>query len=148
MAREIARWDPFKELATLRDEVDRLFDTFFGRLPTIEIDKRWVPAINLEETEDEYIVSAELPGMNKDDIKVKVTEDGITISGERKMEKEEKGKTYHRIEMTYGSFKRTISFPDEVVPDKAKATYKDGILRVTVPKSQKSKPKEVEIKLE
>lgn len=148
MKREIARWDPFKDISSFREEVDRLFDSFFGRLPRVEVEKRWMPAINFEETENEFIVSAELPGMSKDDIKVKVTEDGLTISGEKKMSKEEKGKTYHRIEMAYGNFQRTISFPEDVVPDKAKATYKDGILMVNVPKSEKSKPKEIEIELE
>lgn len=148
MARDIARWEPFKELAALRDEVDRLFDSFFGRLPSIEIERRWMPAINLEETEEEYIVNAELPGIKKEDIELKLTEDGLTISGERKRSKEEKGKTFHRVEMAYGRFQRTLSFPEEVVPDKAKATYKDGILTIRVPKSLRSKPKEIEIELE
>ncbi|MEO0230510.1 MAG: Hsp20/alpha crystallin family protein [candidate division WOR-3 bacterium] len=149
MVRDIMRWDPFKEISSLRDEIDRLFDSFFGRQTSIaSTEGFWVPAIDVEETENDYIVKAELPGLKKEDIKLCVTDDSLTISGERKMEKEEKGKTYHRIEMNYGRFERTIRFPSEVVPDKAKASYKDGILTVTIPKTEKAKAKELEIQIE
>lgn len=148
MTRELSRWDPFKELASLRDEIEKVFDSFFGRTPhLIEREGYWVPAIDIEETDNEYIVKAELPGMKKEDIKISLTEDSLTISGERKMEKEEKGKTYHRVEMSYGKFQRSISFPSEVKPEEAKATYKDGILTITIPKSEKAKPKEIEIEV-
>jgi len=146
---DITRWDPFKELSSLREEIDRLFDSFFGRVPSIrERETTWLPAINLEETDDSFIVHAELPGLRKDEIKVTVSEDALTISGERKLKKEEKGKTYHRVEMSYGKFKRTIDFPGDVIPEKAKATYKSGILTIEVPKSEKTKPKEIKIELE
>ncbi len=145
---DITRWDPLRDITNLRDEIDRLFDSFFGRTPAmVEREMMWYPAINLEETEDKFIVKAELPGMSKEDIKVQVTEDGILISGERKFEKEEKGKTYHRVEMAYGKFQRAIAFPAPVEPDKAKASYKDGILVIEVPKSEKAKPKEIEIEI-
>ncbi len=146
---ELVRWDPFKEISSLRDEIDRLFDSFFGRIPAVPSEREvaWHPAINLEETEDKFIVKAELPGLKKDDIKVQVTEDGLIISGERKFEREEKGKTYHRIEMAYGKFQRMISFPAQVKPEGAKATYKDGILTVEIPKSEKARPKEIEIEI-
>ncbi len=148
MAMDIARWDPFKEISNLREEIDRIFDSFVGRVPaTAEREYTWLPAINLEETDDEFIVKVELPGMKKEDVKISVSEDALTISGERKMEKEEKGKTYHRVEMAYGKFQRTITFPVEVKPDKAKATYKDGILTITVPKSEKARPREIEIEI-
>jgi len=148
MVRDLMRWDPFKEISTLREEIDRLFDSFFGRQTSMATEGFWVPAIDVEETDSDYIVKAELPGLKKDDIKIAVTEDTLTISGERKMEKEEKGKTYHRIEMNYGKFERTIRFPSEVNPEKAKASYKDGILTVTIPKSEKTKAKELEITIE
>lgn len=147
--KELVRWDPFKELSSLREEIDRLFDSFFGRTSLFrEKELSFSPAIDVEETDNSFIVKAEVPGMKKEDIKVTIDEDGITISGERKKEKEEKGKTYHRIEMAYGKFKRYIPFPKEVEPDKAKAKYKDGILEIEVPKSEKAKPKEIEIKVE
>ncbi len=145
MAMDITRWDPWKDL---RDEIDRVFDSFFGRYPvSSEHEGYYVPAIDVEETENEYIVKAELPGLKKDDIKISLREDSITISGERKKEKEEKGKTYHRVEMAYGKFVRTIQLPEEIQPDKAKAEYKNGILTVTLPKSEKAKPKEIEIEI-
>ncbi len=148
MVRDIMRWDPLREISSLRDEVDRLFDAFFGKHMERIREEFWAPAINVEETENEFIVKAELPGLKKEDIKLSITEDGLTISGERKFEKEEKGKTYHRIEMNYGRFERSVRFPVEVTPDKAKASYKDGILTITVPKSEKSKVKEIEIEIE
>ena len=148
MTMDIMRWDPFKELSTLRDQIDRLFDSFFGRVPSLtERESAWVPAINLEETEDSYVVQAELPGLKKNEIKVAITEDSITISGERKIAKEEKGKTYHRVEIAYGKFQRMLPLPGEIIPEKAKATYKDGILTIKLPKSEKAKVKEVEVEI-
>ncbi len=145
---DIIRWDPFREIATLRDEMERLFDAFFGRRGTLmEKEYTFVPAVDVEETDNEFIVRAELPGMDKKDIKISVSEDTLTISGERKREKEEKSKTYHRIEMAYGKFTRTIEFPCEVEPSNAKAVYKNGILTITVPKSEKAKPKEIEVEV-
>jgi len=147
--REITRWDPFKEISSLREEIDRLFDSFFGRRSLIsERESVFTPAVDVEETESSFIIRAEVPGMKKEDIKVTIDENGLTISGERKREKEEKGKTYHRVEISYGKFKRYIPFPKEVEPDKAKAKCKDGILEIEVPKSEKAKPKEIEIKVE
>lgn len=147
--KELARWDPFKELSSLREEIDRLFDSFFGRKSFFaEQELSFSPAIDVEETNNSFLIKAEVPGMKKEDIKVAVDEDGITISGERKREKEEKGKTYHRIERAYGKFKRYIPFPKEVEPDRAKASYKDGILEIEIPKSERAKPKEIEIKIE
>ncbi len=146
MAMDITRWDPWKDL---RDEIDRVFDSFFGRYPTVSGEHKvyFIPAIDVEETENEYIVKAELPGLSKEDIKISLRENSVTISGERKKEKEEKGKTYHRVEMVYGKFARTIQLPDEIQPDKAKAEYKNGILTITLPKSEKSKPREIEIEI-
>ncbi len=147
--KELMRWDPFKELSSLREEIDKLFDSFFGRKSLFaEKELSFSPSIDVEETENSFLIKAEVPGIKKEDIKVTIDEDGITISGERKKDKEEKGKTYHRIEMAYGKFKRYIPFPREVEPDKAKAKYKEGILHIEIPKSEKAKPKEVEIKVE
>jgi HSP20 family protein len=149
MVRDLMRWDPFREITSLRDEIDRLFDSFFGRQTSMTSREGfWVPAIDVEETDSEYIVKAEVPGLKKDEVKISISNDTLTISGERKMEKEEKGKTYHKIEMNYGKFERTIRFPGEVLADKAKASYKDGILSVSVPKSEKAKVKELEIQIE
>ncbi len=144
---DLVRWDPFRELETLRDEVERVFDTFFGRRGLAGREPVFLPAIDVEETDDAFIVRAELPGMKKEDIKITLTEDSLTLSGERKREKEEKNKVYHRMEIAYGKFVRTIEFPVDVDPSKAKAVYKDGILEITIPKSEKAKPKEIEIEI-
>jgi HSP20 family protein len=143
----ITRWDPLKDMVSIRDEIDSLFNSFFSRAPSEreELEGLWYPSINIEESKDNVIVTAELPGMKKDDIKVTISEGKLTVSGERNFEKEEKDKTYHRIERRYGSFRRAISLPTEVKSDKAKATYEQGLLKIEIPKSEKVKPKEIGI---
>ncbi len=145
MAKQIKRWDPFKEITTLRDEMDRLFEYFFGRPSMEPVSGVWVPAVDMEETDDELIVHIELPGMKKEDINLSVRGDVLTVSGEREHKKEEKTKTYHRIERAYGKFQRSIPLPVEVDTEKSKATYENGILTVRLPKSAKSKSKEIKI---
>ncbi|OQX55599.1 MAG: hypothetical protein B5M53_04045 [Candidatus Cloacimonas sp. 4484_209] len=143
----ITKWEPFKDMLSLRDEIDKVFNEFFNRTPDERIESRglWYPALDVEESKDNIKVTAELPGMKKDDIKLTISDGQLVIQGERKFEKEEKDKTYHRIERSYGKFRRVISLPTEVVEDKAKASYENGILTVTIPKSEKVKPKEIGI---
>ncbi len=145
MPNSLAKWDPFKELSSLREDMERLFDSFFGRFPVVRGEGVWTPVVDIEETDDDIIVTAEIPGLNKDEIKITSTGNTLTISGERKREKEEKGKTYHRIERSYGKFVRTISLPVEVDPDRTKATYKDGLLKIVLPKPESKRPKEITI---
>lgn len=137
-------WEPF---ATLRSEIERIFDEFFGPSPTETAMEVWAPAVDIEETDNEYIIRAELPGMKKEDIKINLQDNTLVISGERKRSFEEKGRTYHRVEMAYGRFERVIPLPAEVDVNKVKATYKDGILTVTLPKKEEAKPKEIEIEV-
>ncbi len=146
MAKNLMRWDPFREIASLREDMDRLFDSFFGR--PLDLERRegiWSPLIDIEENDSEVMVKVEVPGMSKEDIKVSVTDNALTISGERKHESEEKGKTFHRIERAYGKFYRTISLPAEVNHDKVKASYKEGVLTITLPKAETSQSKEIPI---
>ena len=138
------KWEPFTELVTMRDDVDRLFDVFFGTQPQI-LEDLWRPSIDIEESNGNLMVKAEIPGMDKKDIKVIVKDDVLTISGERKRENETKEKTFHRIERSYGQFRRMIRLPAEVDADKVKATYKDGVLNVTLPKPASTKPKHIDI---
>lgn len=145
MAKHLTPWDPFREIVSLRDELDRLFDSVFGRFPRERGESYWTPSLDIEETEDTIIVRVELPGMSKDDIKVNLSGDTLTISGERKQEMEKKSKTYYRIERSYGKFQRTVTLPAEVEGDKAKASYRNGILELTLPKSAKSKAREITI---
>ncbi len=143
----IKRWEPFGELFSLRDDIDRLFDEYFGKSPEKADGALWYPALDISETEDGYQIEMDVPGIPKDDIKLSLRDNQLTISGERKSEKKEesKDKTYHRIERYYGKFQRTIALPNEVDANKIKAEYKDGVLKISLPRAEKSKPKEIKI---
>lgn len=147
MPKDITKWDPFREFAALRTEMERLFDSMLGRYPRERVEGLWAPLVDVEETKDNVVVRVELPGMKKDDIKVTLMNNVLTVSGERKHASEEKGRTYYRIERSYGKFQRTLELPSEVVADKAKATYKDGILEMVIPKTEKAKEKEIAIEV-
>ena len=107
----------------------------------------WAPLVDIAEDEKEYVIKAELPEVTKDDVKVSLQEGVLTITGERKFEKEEKGKKYHRVERAYGSFARSFSLPEDADATKVQAEFKDGVLKVHLPKSEKAKPKSVEVKV-
>ncbi len=143
----ITKWEPFKDMVSLRDEIDNLFNDFFSKTPEERMDPHdiWYPALDIEESNDKIKVIAEVPGMKKEEIKLTASEGQLIIQGERKFEKEEKDKTYHRIERSYGKFRRTIPIPKDLEVDKVKATYEQGILKVDIPKSKKTKPKEIDI---
>lgn len=126
-----------------------LFDRFFGdfSLPSMAFeDTEWVPAFDVSETDKELIVRAEVPGMDKKDIKITVSDGILTIEGEKKHEKKEENEQYHRVERRYGTFSRTMRLPDEVDADKVDATYKDGVLNIRLPKSEAVYPRKIEIK--
>lgn len=147
----LVRWDPFKEL----EEMEKRFATLFGRAPIRKDgDKQesltvaeWAPLVDIVEDEKEYLIKAELPEVKKEDVKVSVQDDVLTISGERKSEKEEKGKKYHRLERAYGSFLRSFTLPEDADGAKVSAEFKDGVLKVHLPKSEKAKPKSIEVKV-
>jgi HSP20 family protein len=146
----ITRWRPFRDLVNLQDEMNRLFDDFFTR-PLVRpewTEGVWSPSVDVSETKDNVIIKAEIPGMTKDDVKVCVQDNVITLKGERKQEKEEKDANYHRIERSYGSFCRSFTLPTSVKADKIKATYKEGVLNITLPKTEEVKPKEIPINVE
>lgn len=145
-----SRWDPFKEL----EDMERRLSAWFGwPLRRREGEKEaltvaeWSPLVDIEESEKEYLIKAELPEVKKEDVKISVQEDVLTISGERKSEKEEKGKKYHRVERCYGSFMRSFTLPEDADGTKVTAEYKDGVLRIHLPKSEKAKPKAIEVKV-
>lgn len=142
-------WSPWKEL----EEFEKRLSTFFRR-PSTEGGERemmkiteWSPLVDISEDEKEYVVKAELPEIKKEEVKVTVQDNILCISGERKKETEEKGKRYHRVEREYGSFMRNFTLPDNADGSKVSAEYKDGILKVHLPKSEKAKPKSVDIKV-
>jgi HSP20 family protein len=131
--------------------MDRLWDSFFEDRPMVRRGDwmgEWLPSLDLLETKNEFVIKAEVPGMTPKDIDISLAEGILTIRGEKKQEKEEKEENYHFVERGYGSFNRSIRLPGEVQSNKIKAAYKDGILRVTLPKTEETKKKEIKIKVE
>ncbi|MEO0091048.1 MAG: Hsp20/alpha crystallin family protein [candidate division WOR-3 bacterium] len=143
-------WTPLsKELEELEKDIRRTFEEFFGRRRRVPaIAEEFVPLVDMYEKGNDIIVEAEIPGMEKENLSVTVSENAVTIKGEIKKEKEVKEKDYYLCERSYGSFSRTIDLPTEVDAEKAKATYKNGILTITLPKKQPEKKLETEIKIE
>lgn len=147
----LTRWNPWKEL----EEMEKRLTSVFGpSSPSGVTDNKeamsvaqWSPLVDITEDEKEYIVKAEIPEMKKEDIKINVHDDVLAITGERQYEKEEKGKKYHKVERAYGSFMRRFTLPEDADGSKVSAEYKDGILNVHLPKSEKAKPKAIEIKV-
>jgi len=141
-------WDPFSEL----DEFQNRLGSFFGRGPMSRNregnSSSWSPAVDVIEDEKEFLVKAELPEVKKEDVHVSVENGILKISGERKYEKEEKNKRYHRTERSYGRFTRSFSLPEGADASKVRAEFKDGLLRVHMPKSETAKPKQIEVKVE
>ncbi|UCC11499.1 MAG: Hsp20/alpha crystallin family protein [candidate division WOR-3 bacterium] len=140
------KWEPFRDMVNLRADMDRLFKTFFTGYPE-EYEGIWAPVIDIEEDKDNILVKAEIPGLKKEEIKVTVRDNVLSISGERKQEQETKDRLYHRIERSYGKFSRRISLPVAVDADNIKANYKDGILYITLPKPESVKPKQIEVEI-
>jgi HSP20 family protein len=128
-------------------EMKQLFNGGFGELAPWA-GERFVPAIDVRETDDSYIVEADIPGMKKEDIQIEVADNIVTIHGERKSESEEKNKEYHRIERSYGSFRRSVQVPGGFKHDNVSAKFENGVLRVTLPKPEESKPKRVTVTAE
>lgn len=150
----LIRWTPIRDLATeifdLQREINRMFDRFFRGFEEEEELKmmKWSPRVDISETDDEYIVRADVPGVSKDDIKITIKDNVLTISGEKKQEKETKNENFHRIERVYGSFTRTFTLPSAVKVDKVEARFKDGVLTIKLPKVEEAKAKEIEVKVD
>ena len=145
----LMRWDPFRELEEMSDRLNRMFArpaTRTNGKETIVV-ADWTPTVDISETDGEYQIKAEIPDVKKEDVKVTLEDGVLTIQGERKQEKEEKGKKYHRVERTYGSFVRSFSLPDLIDEEKVKAEFKDGVLNLHLHKSEKAKPKAIEVKV-
>jgi HSP20 family protein len=143
----VVRWDPFRDLGMLQERMNRLFDDA-GRVWRTEepsATTTWSPAIDIFETEGEIIVKAELPGMDRKDIVLNLENNVLTLKGERRFEKETKDENYHRIERSYGAFSRAFSIPAVVDEEKIRADYKDGVLKIVLPKKEQAKPKQIRI---
>ena len=156
MAKEVTIWKPFteltpfKEFERMRRNMDRLWDSFFegGLRKRGEEGGEWLPSLDISETKNELVVKAEVPGMDAKDIDISLSDGVLTIKGEKRQEKEEKEADYHLVERSYGSFVRSVRLPREIQGDKISASYKDGILKVALPKSEEAKKKEIKIKVE
>jgi len=143
----IIRWDPFRDVVTLRERMNRMFeDVFSGRTDDKELTPTsWAPAVDIYETENELVLSAEIPGLSEKEVEIKVEDNTLTLKGERRFEKETKEENYHRIERSYGSFYRAFTLPNSIDPDKIQAEHENGVLRVSMPKRQELKPRTVKI---
>lgn len=147
----VVRWDPFKEMEEIQNRLSKYFGMGPTRLADIKEEpmmlSEWAPSVDIIEDEKEWLVKADLPEVKKEDVKVTIENGALVITGERKLEKEEKEKKYHRIERAYGKFLRTFTLPEGADGAKIAADFKDGVLKVHLPKSEKAKGKAVEVKV-
>ena len=144
----IVRWTPFRELSTMQERMNKLFEDVMRSPNRAEEGfavAAWAPAVDIYETDKEIVMKAELPEMQEKDIEIKVEDNILIVAGERRMEKEVKEEHYHRIERSYGSFHRSFTLPHTVDRDNIKASYKDGVLKVVLPKKEEAKPKQIKI---
>lgn len=147
MPRDITPWSPIREISTLHEAIDRMFEDSFLGSRQGAVSNISVPAINVRETENAVVVEAEIPGVKEEDLDVEVSDETLTIRGEKKIETETKEKDYYHREFSYGSFSRSIPLPVAVESDKAEAELKNGTLRITLPKVQEEKPKAKKINI-
>jgi HSP20 family protein len=145
----LIRWEPARELGTIQNEMNRLFNTFFDT-PTAGqgnggLSRRWIPAMDLVETEGEFVLKADLPGLTENDVAIEVEDNVLSISGERKAEQQDHKDGYFRFERSYGSFRRSLTLPEGVDAAAVKASFADGVLEVRIPKPEERKPRKVAI---
>ena len=149
----LARWNPSREMDDIQRRITSLLDWSPFRRSSLTTDDEniiapeWAPLVDIAEDEKEYLIKVELPEVQKDDVKVTLEGGTLTISGERKAEKEQKGRKFHRVERYYGRFERSFSIPDDAEAGDVKADFKDGVLRVRLAKSEKARPKQIEVKV-
>jgi len=144
----IVRWEPLRELSSLQTEMNRLFNTVFdapatqGNGGTM---RRWVPAMDLLETADHFVLRADLPGMTEDDVNIELEDSTLTVSGERKSEHEDKQEGFYRVERAFGSFSRSLTLPKGIDADAVNANFENGVLEIRIPKPEERKPRRISI---
>ena len=146
----LTQWHPFKEMDDMQRRLSSLFSLRPGRWNEGKENMtvaEWLPLVDITEDDKSYLIKAELPEIKKEDVKVTVENGVLTLTGERKLEKEENGKRYHRVERSYGSFVRSFSIPDDADASQVKAEFKDGVLHVHLAKNEKARPKSIEVKV-
>ena len=140
----LIRWEPAREVDTLQSEVNRVFDAFFGNGSGSRA-RRWVPAMDLVETEGDLVLRADLPGLGKDDVEIEVKDGVLTVSGERKAEHEEKSEGFYRVERAFGRFSRSLTIPEGVDAEAITADFNEGVLEVRIPKPAERQPHRIAI---
>ena len=141
----LIRWEPVRELNTIQSEMNRLFNTFFDTPQGGTQLRRWIPPMDLVETEDDFILRADLPGLSEKDVNIELEDNVLTLSGERKAEHEERKEGYNRVERASGSFSRSLTLPEGVDPDAVSASFDRGVLEIRIPKPEARKPRKVSI---
>ena len=144
----IQKWDPLKELANLKTQMDRILESVLGDEGEEMKRGSWVPPVDIYETPDEIVIQAEVPGVKQEDLSIKVEDDTLIISGEKKFDREVEKENYHRAERIYGAFQRSFILPKTVDKEKIKASLKNGVLTIRLPKKEEVKPKEISIEIE
>jgi HSP20 family protein len=145
---EVTGWTPFRDLFNMQREIGRVFDSLFPEYNSeSSIAAQWAPRVDVLEQKESFQIKAELPGVNKSDVKITVHDSVLTIRGEKKQEKEEKDANSHRVERSFGIFERSFSLPTTIKSDKIDASFRDGVLTITLPKVEEAKPKEIEVRL-
>lgn len=146
----LIRWEPVRELSSLQNDMNRLFNTFFDTPTTANASgtpRRWMPAMDLVETDDHFVLRADLPGLTEEDVHIDVEDNVLTVSGERKAEHEDKREGYVRVERSYGSFRRSLTLPEGVEPEAVNASFDRGVLEVRIPKPEQRQPRRVAIQV-
>jgi HSP20 family protein len=141
----LVRWDPGRQLVAGQTDIDRIFDAFFGTRPANGAAGRWVPAMDLVETDEHLVLKADLPGLDSDDVEIEINDGVLTVAGERKTEHEERKEGYHRVERSYGGFSRSLSLPKGIDAEQVEASFDKGVLEVRIPKPAERKPHRVQI---
>ncbi len=147
----LIRWEPVRELQTMQNEMNRLFNSFFdsptpsnGGQPVM---RRWIPAMDVAQTDDHFVLRADLPGLSENDVNIELEDNVLTISGQRRAEHEQRKEGYYRMERASGSFSRSVTLPEGVNADGIEASFESGVLEVRIPKPEQHKPRKVQISL-
>ncbi|HTO10322.1 MAG TPA: Hsp20/alpha crystallin family protein [Candidatus Binatia bacterium] len=142
----VDRWEPFRNVSDIQGEVNRLFDTFLGRpVGSAPVTRAWLPAVDMHETNDDLVLTVEVPGVREKDVTVSITGDLLSIKGERRWDDQTTDQQYLHTERVYGQFERLVQLPMAVQAEKVKATYRDGVLQITLPKAEELKPRQIKI---
>jgi HSP20 family protein len=147
----IVRWDPFRNMSTLQDRINRIFDETTSRSQDYDVEVSqcdWRPVVDIYDSEKAIVVNAELPGVSKESITLDVKENILTLKGERKSDAEVSKENYYRMERCFGTFERAFTLPSTVDPGKITANFKDGVLKIEIPKPEEKKPKQISINVE